>query len=175
VGLLLAGHLDDYLNPAFLSNRGGEDPSDGCRQGIFICGERTKRRVIWRVTILLELGIWFPVTGRRSWNASRKGTRTPRVRESLVVGLTIIEPIPNMSYRKLIAGFQPPHLNSLSVDSDSVGAPQVSDDDFTTLLHHATMVARHPERVETSITGWVPADHNHSTIQHDILTFIEGH
>ena len=129
--------------------------------------------MIRRVSIVL--GVRVAIARRGARHASRKRRGTARIGKRLIVGLTVVETISNMSDRKLVARLQSPHLDALTVDPDSVGAAQVADDHFAILLHHAAVVARDPEGIESGVAGRMTTHHNHGAIQHDILTFIEGH
>ena len=80
-----------------------------------------------------------------------------------------------MSNRKLVARLQPPCLNALAVNSNSVGTSQISYNHLPTFLHHATMMARNSQRIESRIACGVTSHHHHGAIQHDILTVIKGH
>ena len=89
--------------------------------------------------------------------------------------LAVVQAIADVSYRKLVAGLEATHLDPLAVDPDPVGAPQVADDDFPVLLHHAAMMPGDAERIEPRIAGRVTSHDHHGAVQHDIRTFVECH
>jgi hypothetical protein len=78
-------------------------------------------------------------------SAQSTRTQTATICDRLLVSLPILQTIPNVRNRQLIAGPQPADLDALPVDSDPVGAPQVSYDDFATFLRHTTMMPRNAQ------------------------------
>jgi hypothetical protein len=159
-----AGHLDDYLYPAFISHAGGKQLSNRSREDIFAAGlqsGRLRRARRHQPRALLTLG-----TGqeRPRWLGNR-----------LFVSLPVLEAIPYMRNGQLVARPEPPKLYALAIDPDTVGRAEVLDHDLAALRRHTAVMPRHAERIQACITCGVPTDNHHGAVQQDVWTFIQGH
>jgi hypothetical protein len=80
-----------------------------------------------------------------------------------------------VSDRQLVSRPQPADFYRIAVDANAIRAAEVADEDRTVLLGQAAMVTRHPERIATCVTRWMPAHHNRLLVYQNVWALVEGH
>jgi len=166
-GRVVAGHLDNDLNPALIGDSGRKQLANGRGEDI--------------LTRLTEGDGFFFASGSRDRGApifrprTDGGRHAHRLGNGLVVGLSVLQPIADVSNRQFITRSQSAHLHPLPIDPNAIGTPKVPDHDLAILLGHATVMARHAERVEPRLACRMAAHNHYGAIQRDVWTFIQGH
>jgi len=164
-GRIVLGHLNDDLDPALVSYPDREQLADRGGQGVLTPG--------------LEGGPALRLGRHRRHGplvlSARQTAQPSRLGDRLLVGLAVLETIPDVRDRQLVPRPQPADLHPLAVDPDAIGAAQVPHDHFAILLGHAAMVSRDPQRIQAGITRRMATHHYHGAVQHDVWTFIECH
>jgi hypothetical protein len=163
-GLAILRHLHNDLDATLLGDADGQQLSNRSSQGVLA----TLRMRGWPARDVFQRHCESRMLFRTRRHADRFGNR-------LLVSLAILQPIPDMGDRQLITGPQAADFHAMSIDSNAVRAPEVSDEHFAILLRHTTMMPRHTQRIQSRIACRMAPHDNHGAIQRDIWTFIEGH
>ncbi len=169
-GLTVLGHLHDNLDATLIGHARGQKLSDRGGKGVLApIGKRSR-------PLAFRSGFQRHSSPKSLFGMSRHAQHAPPgFGDRLFMSLAILQPITDMGDRQLISRPQSTDLDTLPIDANAIRAAQISDKYFAILLRHTAMMTRHTQRIKSRVTSRMAPHDNHSTIQSNIWTFIEGH